>query len=367
MKKIYYLSALIALAFTACQKQPIIPVGAYTKAMTFTLAATDYQLLPSSAYPSKSLSFNSYTDANTYIPQILTAKEPQLGNGSTANVTFTIGAIASVTVADSVYSHVTYTVTSADYVAVTGNNYGDFSASDVLSFLAYKYPNPVANQLAVISYVLYTGTDNAVVNSFLYLNGTWMKIYQVSPAQYAAVGDGAYNNFSAGEQSNLPGYFNAFLKADISIMDTAKVNDVEYISYQIYAGKTYQKVYTLRYDGNNWVQPFSTTGTLAFAKTNGAWIGNQTVYYTLTAADTKLIAASTVGTVAERTNLGKYGDFSSWPAADLDSALILVLTTDFPNPKVNVDYKVTYLNYTGGSDIPTVVTFQYNGTAWAAH
>jgi hypothetical protein len=365
MKKICYLLTLVALAFSACQKQPIVPTGAYTKAMTFTLAATDYQLLPSTDYPSSSLSFNSTADADTYIPQILSLKEPQLGNGSSAKVTFTI-APASVKVADSLYSHVAYTVTSADYVAVTGNNYGDFSASDVLSFLAYKYPTPVANQLAVISYILYTGSDNSVVNSFLYRNGAWQKIYQVSPAQYAAVGDGTYNNFSSAEQSNLPGYFNAFLKADISIMDTVKVNDVEYVSYQIYTGSTYQKVLGLTYDGNNW-GTISTQGTLAFLKTGGAWVANQTIYYTLTIADTKLIAASNIGTASQRTNLGKYGDFSGWSTADLNSAFILVLTKDFPNPKVNVDYVVTYLLYNGSSDIPTKATFQYNGTAWADH
>jgi hypothetical protein len=46
--------------------------------------------------------------------------------------------------------------------------------------------------------------------------------------------------------------------------------------------------------------------------------------------------------------------------------MILVLTADFPSPKPNVNYKVTYLNYTGGTDVPTVLTFQYNGTAWVA-
>jgi hypothetical protein len=366
MKKIYYVIAALAIAFTACQKQPNLIPTTYTKSMTFTLAASDLSFLPSADYNSTSSSFYSLTDAYTYIPKILSAKEPQLDNGSKATVTFNISSAASVTVADSSAYDVAYTVTSADYFAVTGNHYGDFSSSDVLNFLPYKYPTPKANQLVVLTYVLYTGSDNTVTNSFLYINGAWMKIYMVSPAQYAAVGDGAYDNFSSGEQSNLPGYFNAFLKADISIADTAKAKDVEYISYQIYAGSTYQKVYTLEFDGNNWVPPFIATGTIAFLKTGGAWVANQTVYYTLTTADTKLIAASTIGTASERSNLGKYGDFSSWPATDLNAAMILVLTTDFPTPKLNTDYVVTYLNYTGGSDVPTQLTFQNNGTAWVS-
>jgi hypothetical protein len=364
MKKIYYLLALLVLAFTACQKQPNLVPTTFVKAMNLTLATADYQLLPSTDYPYTSLSFNSLADANTYIPVILNARDPQLGNGSTANVTFSFSPIVSP--ADSAYSDIAYTVTSADYVAL-GSSYGDFSASDILNFLAYKYPNPSPNQLAVVTYVLYTGSDNTVTNSFLYLNGGWLKIYQVTPAEYTEAGEGKYDQFTKSDQPNLPADFNLFLKTDISaagLADTVKANDIEYVSYSYYGGGNYQRILALTYNGSSWV----TTGgaaTRAFLKSGGVWIPDPTVYYTLSAADVKLIAASSFGTTSQRTSLGKYGDFSGWSASDLDNALILVLTTDFPNPKVKVNYNITYLNYTGGADVPTVVTFQYNGTAWA--
>ncbi len=218
MKKIYYLLAALTITFTACQKQPNLLPSSYVKAMTLTLQPADYQLLSSKDYPYSSFSFYNIQDANTYIPQILNTRDPQLGNGSTASITFSLN--PSVSPADSVYSHLTYTVTSADYFAVTGNHFGDFSASDVLNFLAYKYPTPSANQLAIITYVLYTGTDNTVTNSFLYLNGTWIKIYQLTPAQYTSVGDGKYDQITSSDQSKLPGYSNFFLKNDITIADT---------------------------------------------------------------------------------------------------------------------------------------------------
>jgi hypothetical protein len=372
MKKIYYLLALAVLAFTACQKQPyVVPTTSLVKtekvALTLTLAAADYQLLPSSAYPATSNNFNSVTDADNFIPQILAAKEPAyVADGSTAVVTFTL-APPSLKVADSVYSHLTYTLVNADYVA-GGSNYGDFSATEVLNWLPIKYPNPVANQLAIITYVLYTGVDNTVTNSFLYLNGAWKQIYQVSNAQYAQVGDGKYDDFSSAEIGKLPGYFNFFLKNDITIADTAKAGDVEYVSYQIYTGATYQKVLALTYDGSNW-GVISTQGTGNFLKTNGAWaavLPKPTITHTLTAADITLIANSTVSTSANRTNLGKYGDFSNWSPADLDAAMILVLTADYTSPQQNTNYNVIYLNYTGGSDIPTTLTFTWSGTAWVA-
>jgi len=371
MKKIYYLLALLPLAFSACQKQPVVPLAApltKTADLTLTLAPADYQLLPSSAYPSTTLSFNSTTDADTYIPMILAAKEsPRLNDKSTATVTYTLAA-PSLKVADSLYSDVIYTVTSADYFAVTGNHYGDFSANDVLNFLTYKYPSPVANQLAVITYVLYTGTDNTVTNSFLYLNGSWIKIYQVTPAQYTLVGEGKYDQFTAADVSKLPGYFNFFLKNDITIADTAKAGDVDYVSYSYYASGNYQKVLALTYDGSNW-GIMSTQATGSFLKTNGAWaavLPVPTITHTITSADVTLIANSTVGTSGERSNLGKYGDFSNWPTADLDAAFILVLTTDYPNPVAGDNYNVVYLNYTGGADVPTTLTFQWSGTAWVA-
>jgi|SRR6185503_10227825 len=371
MKKIYYLLVLAVMVFTGCQKQPVItPTTPLTKAadLTLTLAPADYQLLPKSDYPYTSGNFNSTTDADNFIPVILAAKEsPLLNDGSTATVTYTL-APANLKVADSLYADVFYTVTSADYTA-TGSKYGDYTPSGVLAFLAYKYPAAVANQLAVISYTLYSGgADQSVVNSFLYLHGAWIKIYQVTPAEYAEAGEGKYDQFTAADLGKLPGEFNFFLKNDFSIADTAKAGDVEYISYAYYASGDYQKVLALTYDGSNW-GAVSTQATGSFLKKSGAWtavLPVPTITHTLTSADITLIVNSTAGTSAERTNLGKYGDFSNWPASDLDAAFILVLTNDYPTPVAGDNYNVVYLNYTGGADVSTTITFVWNGTAWAA-
>ncbi|HVW12502.1 MAG TPA: hypothetical protein VHB54_01695 [Mucilaginibacter sp.] len=369
MKKIYYLLAFAVLLFTACQKQPVIGPGptpnAYVKTMQLTLAASDYQLLPSSDYPHSTLSFDNLADANTYVPKILNLRDPQLSNGSKASITFALG--ANVYLADSLYKDLTYTVTPADYTAA-GSNYGDFTAAEALSFVQSKYTSPQPQQLVLLTYVLYTGTDNTVTNSFLYVNGAWKQIYQVTPAQYASVGDGKYNEFTNADIPKLAGYFNFFLKNDISVASTAKAGDVQYVSYNHYVSSTkqdYQDVMVLSYDGANWHTAVSATAQ--FIKSNGTWIPDPTVYYTLTSADTKLIANSNISTQDNRTAVGKYGDFeNTWSTADLQAALILVLQTDFPSPKVNVDYKITYLAYSGGADVPTTLTFQYNGTAWVA-
>ena len=371
MKKIYYLLVLAVMSFTACQKQPYItPTTPLTKAaaFTFTLAPADYQLLPKTSYPYTSFSFNSTTDADNFIPMILAAKEsPFLNDGSTATVGYTL-APANLKVADSLYADVFYKVTSADYTA-TGSKYGDYEPSDVLGFLAYKYPNAVANQLAVISFTLYSGgVDQPAVNSYLFLGGAWIQIYQISPAQYTQAGEGKYDQFTAADLSKMPGEFNFFLKNDFSIADTAKAGDVEYVSYSYYASGDYQKVFALTYDGSNW-GAVNTQATGSFLKKSGTWsavLPVPTITHTLTSADITLITNSTAGTSAERTNLGKYGDFSNWSASDLDAAFIVVLTADYPTPATGDNYNVVYLNYTGGADVPTTITFVWSGTAWAA-
>src|SRR6185312_4202702 len=233
MKKIFYLALLAAIMFTACQKQPVIGPGkannAYVKTgMQLTLAQSDYQLLDTSDYPHFTYSFDNLTDANLYVPKILNLKEPQLSNGSTATITFAYG--PHVFVADSLYKNLTYTVTADDYTAA-GSTFGDFTPAEALSFVQSKYTTPQPQQLVVLTYVLYTGTDNTVTQSFLYINGAWKQIYQISNAQYASVGDGKFNEFTTADLPKLAGYFNFFLKNDVAVAGSAKAGDVQYVSY----------------------------------------------------------------------------------------------------------------------------------------
>ncbi len=379
MKKIYHLFTLAALAavFTSCHPldktyKSLDGLGKPAQTLNYTLQASDYTLLPSTVAAYKSLSFATSTDANTNIPTILNYKFFDYGDGSNANITYNVTAPGSIKLADSVSKDVNYTLTNADYLLLPGNKYTDFTIAQTLSWLPYKYPSAVANQEAVLTFNYYNSTTTVQTFAFLYLNGAWQQIYLLSAAQYVAVGRGGYNEFTSADDATLISYLNAILKADLSVSLTAKTGQIEYVSFLYYSATkvTSQRVIPLVFDGTNWGTA-NTTATLPFAKSSGKWIADPTVYYTLTTADTKLIGNptgtnnQTIGTTAERANLYQYGDFSGWAQTDIQNALILVLTTDFPNPKVNVDYKVTYLLYSGGKDVPTVVPFIYNGTSWS--
>jgi len=370
MKKIYYFLILGLLSFTACQKQPLVtPFPDAT--VNVTLADADYQILGKTIYADSTFSFNSVADAKLYIPTILNSKYPQLNNGTKANIGYSL----QVKLADSVYKDVAYTLTNADYLLLPNNKYTDFSTAQILEWLPYKYLTPSQNQEAILTFNYYNnGTTVATPLAFLYTNTTWQQIYLLTPAQYTAVGrGGTYNQFSGSD--NVAAYINVLLKADPSVSATAVAGNTKYVSFNFYnsTGKvTSQRVLNFEYTGSNWVT--ASSGNQAFLVSNNKWIPDPTVYYTLTAADTKLIAASSIGGSAFATvlaNLGSYGDFeSAWTSAAnlpyLDQALILALQANFKSPVANVNYKVTFNEYKSGGDVPTVFTFIYNGTAWVA-
>ena len=372
MKKIYYLFVLAVLGITACQKEPALHsvLPSEEKSLTITLQKSDYSYI--TGYPSSTLTIDDNTDAQNYIPEVLNAEYGNLDNGSTAAVTYTQSALYFTPPADTSYNDVAYTLTSSDYLLLPGNKYSDFSVAQVLEWLPYKYTAPSKNELKLITFTPYPSTlTPPPPYSFMYYNGKWQTIYTVQPAQYAEVGLGKYDQFGTANDATLPSILAAFLNADITITDTVKAGDIDFVSYNYYASNdsTYQRVQPLEYNGSKFTVPQTSTATANFIKQNGKWAFVQplpVVSHTINSADVTLIANSTAGTASERTNTGKYGDFSNWLPADLDNAFILVLTADYPTPATNTNYEVTYLNYTGGNDVATIDTFQWTGTKWIA-
>lgn len=372
MKKTLYLLTFVAMVFTACQKQPVVPLYTTPQATTdlsFTLASADYQLLPTTAYPYKTLSFDNDADAQNYIPTILDSKYPKLADGSTAAVTYTVSSLYFKPAPDSLYSQVYYSLTNADYLKLPGNKYTDFSLSQALAWLPYGFPVDTANELKLVNFTVYPSTQTPPPPySYIYFQNNWRMAYTIQPAQYAAVGLGKYNQFTTSNtEASLVSTFNFFLKNDITIMDTVKKNDYIFVSFNYYASSNaYQRVKPLQYNGTDFVVPFTGTNTLNFAKKSGSWQYVQplpVIAYTLTTADVTLISNSTAGTSAARTNLGQYGDFDSdWSIAYMNAALIDVLTADFPTPQTNTIYSVTFKNYS--SPAPDPSKFEWDGAKW---
>lgn len=372
MKKIYYLLAFGILAFSACQKEPALHSYMPTekKDLTITLQASDYAHV--TGYPKTALTIDDDADAQKYIPMILNAEYSTIDDGSTAAVTYTTSALYFKPAADSLYSDVYYTLTPSDYLLLPNNKYTDFSLAQAQAWLPYKYTSPVNNQLVLLNFTPYPATLTPPY-SFIYFNSAWRLAYTVTPAQYASVGLGKYNEFTTSNtEASLVSTFNFFLKNDVTIMDTIKKGDYEFVSFNYYVSSSqdYQRVKPLQYNGTDFVAPFTGSSTVNFIKKNGSWEFVQplpVVNYTLTKADDATIAASNFGTSALRSNLSSYGDFeTSWAKADLQGAFILCLSTDITNPQTNTIYRVHYPLYSGGSDIDSTLDFMWDGTKWVA-
>ncbi|MDP9076185.1 MAG: hypothetical protein M3O71_02080 [Bacteroidota bacterium] len=396
--------AAIATAISSCKPmdktyKALDGLPGTAKTLTYTVQAADYintNVYPSSSAVYKAKGFTSNADANANVPALLNFKFFDYPDGSNANITFT-PLTGSVVLADSVFKDVSYTLTNDDYLLLPGNKYADFSIAQVLSWLPYKYPTPANNQLQVLSWTFYptinttpavypglyvstTAGVTTATGSFLYVNGAWTNIYQVTPTQYSSVGRGQYNQFTTADDAALISYFNTFLKNDPYIAGNSKAGSVQYISFNYYVAKsgsgatakpavTSQRVIQLTFDGTNWSRTSAAT-TLTFVKSKGTWIPDPTVYYITKASDYALIGNSTIGTADGRSNYAQYGDFNIqqgsqyfWTEADIESALVLMLKTDFPNATVGIPYKITYLIYTGATT-STTLTFKFDGTNW---
>ena len=385
MKYIYYIMAfIVAVAtFSACNPldktykdlgdvpEPVTP--AVTD--TIALSAADYGKLPASNYAQKSLSFKTIDDAKAGIPIILAAKYPTWGDKSSVTVTYA-NSPATITLEDSVFTHVAYTlVNPTDYYVVlppTAKNI-NFSAANVLSYLnkAPKYANPVANQLAVLTFEYYeSGVTSTATQSFLYIDGAWKKIYTISAAQYNSVGKGGTNNdFASADAALLPQYFNTFLKADPAVMVNAKMYVVIYVSYKYYGGSagTFQRVLPLTFDGANWITTPVSAAPLAFVKTNGTWVADNTVTYTLVQADYTIISTTTAGTAGGRASIAKYPDFNVSSTTDVDywsndqiiDGLTQWLKIKYPGAIDEQKFNITYTAYSFGKTSPVTKTFKF--------
>lgn len=391
MKKIHYVLALaVVVAFSACnpldktykQLGDLPTPAAPAVSADLTLSPADYALAPKGSFANKNSSFKSTDSAKLQVPVILAAKYPTYGEKSKIVVTYATAPL-TIKLADSAYNNVAYTaVNPTDYTnssSVTGTFYKDWSAAQVLLFLTYKYPNPVANQLVLLTYQYYESgvtpsSGVTTTDSFLYLNGAWIKIYTITAAQYAAAGRGNYGNFTSGDMPNLPAIFNGLLKADITVAANAKAGDVKYVSYKYYASGNYQRVLPLTFDGTNWVSTPVAAAPLSFIKTDGTWVADNTVNYKLILDDYAYIGDhGPAGSAAAKNNIKSYPDFNIsnstdptyWSSDDIKASILFWITYKYSSTAVaNQKFNITYTVYNKGVTSDVTVAYVYDGTTF---
>jgi len=353
MKKIIYLLAIVGLVFTsACNPMDEVydELGAVEDVISgetsFEMTDDDYEFLELNYG-----NFNSVADAKIDIPDLLIDKYPVWGAGSLAAVTFKVYAPKKTE-----KSLIVYKVTSDDYDEL-GFSYGNFSkASDLITFLNWKYPNPDDRVLVSLTYKYYSGSVNTLKNGFIYVNGEWNFLQGFTRDEYNAMGEN-YDNFTSvtTAETRIPIYLKDYYK-----YETKVAGDIAEIMYNIYQkdyddvdddGSTSDKatysyaIYYI-YDGSSWNEyENEIKETVKFGHDGTTWVPDNTIKYTLTAADYELVGN------------GYYQNFDVRAGkAEEDESVRLdkintILLNNFPNMEEGQKYSVFYNVYSGANEV----------------
>jgi hypothetical protein len=367
MKNIYYALALLTVVFiSSCDP------------LSGTYKQLDGSVVPSAQPPITFAVPTAYASAdlaNTGITGLLNTKYSDYADSSTAVVAYPLASGYSF-VADNLLAHNALTLAAVDYT-VASNTTAYLTDAGAIAYLTYKYPTPVKNQLAVLTYMYFLNgvtpaTGVLTTDSFIFLQGAWTKIYTVSPAQYTAVNRGTNNQFLTTDLTNIPSYLNTFLTSDPAVIATAKAGDVMYVSYKY--NTTAQVVLPLTFDGTNWIPKLSAN----FVKLLGTWVPDPTIYVTIPVVKLApdyiwLRDNTTIGSVGARGNVASFGDFNtspttsttSWTDAEVTQAMAAILLHKIPTGVVGIPYKITYFVFPGANPvIPQSKIYKFNGTAY---
>ena len=353
MKKIVYLLMAFTLVFTtACDPMEDVydEIGdsenIITGDVTFEMSDDDYDFLEQ-GYGS----FSSTDDAKELIPDLLDEKYPVWGVGSLASITFKLYSPKRTE-----KSLIVYTVSSDDYSDL-GFTYGNFSSfNDIVTFLDWKYPNPSDRVLVALKYKYYSGSVNTLKNGFIYVSGEWQFLQGFTRDEYNAMGEN-YDNFTSKTvaEKRIPVYLEDYLKYE----DVA-VGDIQPIMYNIYQTDyddidgddktddkaTYSYAFYCIFNGDAWVEYDNIINeTIQFGHDGAVWVPDNTINYTLTAADYELVGN------------GNYGNFDVRSGKAEESVEVrldkinTILLNNFPASEEGQKYSVDYNVYSGAAEV----------------
>ena len=361
-EKTFLLLTVLSMVVTSCNPLEDIyneldaKATVITGEATFTLGDADYTALGLNFG-----NFSSLDDAKTKLPAFLSKKYPVWGKNSLASVTFKLYSPKRTEKSLKIYE-----VTSADYTA-NGFTFGNFSSfSDITKFLNTKYPAAADRMLVNLTYKYYNGTVRTLENGFIIVNGKWEMATGITDAEYTAMGEGRAQFDSKTEAlQKIPTY-----AATRFQYEGKKAGDIEGIMYKLYVtdtqdvdddGRTddrtvYSFVTYVVYDGTNWSNYDNIINeTIKFGHNGTVWVPDNTIKYTLTAADYTLVGN------------GQYGNFDVRTGKDEESETVrigkinTILLNNFPNDAEGQKYLVSYNIYNGANGVWQLAVIKTGG------
>ena len=340
MKKFIYLFMALGLIFTACDPMEDIynEIDAQKEIIsgevTFELSDDDYDDLDLSYG-----NFSSIDDAKAMIPNLLKDKYPVWGDGSLATITFKLYKPLSSP------SGNIYELSDDEHNAITGKTYGNFDRDyHIFDYLEETYPAPSDGDFYSLRYRFYAGGESTLTDGFLFEDGEWAKFTGFTEDEYKAMGE-SYPNFSSHDE--------AALKIPLALPDIFKFSpkeagDIVQAMYELYKGGGVTKSYVNNFvfDGSTWSKYNNVAKeTIKFGHDGSTWVPDNTIKYTLTAADYDLVGN------------GNYGNFDvrGGKAEEAESVRLgkinTILLNNFPSSAEGQKYVVSYNVYSGAAEV----------------
>ncbi|MBT1686421.1 hypothetical protein [Dawidia soli] len=337
----------------------------------YTLVDADYNAVAKvdgGADIAKNKNFTSVGQAKEFIPHMLAAKYPKLQKGSKVQVTYKLYSPIRV---DSIRP---YTLTEADYNAITEPTLTLQNQSDVFKAATYVWPAVENFDLLNLKYSFPVKAANGdpaqkdSVSKVLRYNDAWLLPYVITRADYRFMGQ-SFDNFDNRTTAidRIAILFNQrFLFAN--------KDEVRFAAYAFTytvggARVTVDEIVMLTYTGTQWAaQQDVMPATLSFEYDGATWIPDNTIAYRLAAADYKAIAANKGLGNSDADNANSFGNFDRrsssanyWDDTEITAGLDFLLQSLFPNAAEGQKYAVTFAVYTGSAGFETVVMIKEGG------
>ncbi|WP_291865062.1 hypothetical protein [Maribacter sp.] len=365
MKKIFYLFAvLLGGIVTSCDplEDTYEEIGVTEETVVgdfeLTLSDDDYKALDLSYG-----NFSSVDDAKSMLPAFLTDAYPVLGKGSSALITYKRYSKVET------YSENVYELSAEEHDAITGNTYGNFDKSyHIINYLEATYSTPSEGDFVSLRYVYYSGGSSTLTDGFAFENGEWTKITGFTESEYNDMGE-SYPNFTSHDE--------AAAKMPIKLLDVYKYNpkstgDVVRAMYELYKGNGVTKSYTSNFvfDGSVFVKyDNEALETLQFGHDGTTWVPDNTIKYTITAADYTLVATSLANKYPSQTgSVGNYSNFdrrpgnaAEWTDDMLAEAFSFVLDNLDSGAADGQKYVVTFDIYNGSNGTESIILIKSEG------
>ena len=341
MKKIFLLLTVFSMVFASCDPMEDIyedldaKVSVIVGEATITLTDEDHNDLTGNSYGN----FGSIDEAKTMVPTFLTDKYPVWGKNSGVKVSFKYYNKVNT------YSKNVYALSDAEHNAITGKNYGNFDKTyHITNFIGDTYTSPEEGDFVSLRYRFYSGGEKTLTDGFVYTNGSWEKITGFTEEEYKSMGL-SYPNFSSHDE--------AAAKIPVTLIDLFKFNpksagDVVSAMYELYKGGGVTKSYTSNFifDGTSFSKYNNVKGeTIQFGHDGTVWVPDNTIKYTLTAADYTLVGNGNYENFDVRT--GKDEETEASRIAKINT----ILLNNFPSDADGQKYIVSYNIYNGAAGV----------------